>query len=139
YNRPGSCSRSARRVTLGHPLVKDPRRPRSPIRHERGGTMRQGAAANAAPPVEQAGITRRCARMATPSADFAGVLARLARSTVIEDGNLADVLRLIVEAAAATLDVERVNVWTLDRERTRLHCIESYERAPNRHSAGDVI
>lgn len=77
--------------------------------------------------------------MATPSADFAGVLARLARSTVIEDGNLADVLRLIVEAAAATLDVERVNIWILDRERTRLACIESYERGPDRHSAGDVI
>jgi two-component system cell cycle sensor histidine kinase/response regulator CckA len=74
-----------------------------------------------------------------PSADFAAVLARLARSTVIEDGKLADVLRAIVEAAAAALDVERVNIWVLDRERTRLRCLESYERGPNRHTEGDEI
>jgi GAF domain-containing protein len=77
--------------------------------------------------------------MTKPSADFAGVLARLARSTVIEDGDLADVLRTIVEAAAAALDVARVNIWVLASEPTRLHCIESYERGPNRHTAGDEI
>ena len=77
--------------------------------------------------------------MTTPSADFASVLARLARSTVIEDGNLADVLRTIAEAAARALAVERVNIWVLDRDRTRLDCIESYERGTNRHSRGDVI
>jgi two-component system cell cycle sensor histidine kinase/response regulator CckA len=77
--------------------------------------------------------------MTTPSADFASVLARLARNTVITDGTLDDVLRAIVEAAAAALGVERVNIWVLDRERTRLHCIESYEKSPNRHTQGDVI
>jgi two-component system cell cycle sensor histidine kinase/response regulator CckA len=77
--------------------------------------------------------------MTTPSPDFASVLARLARSTVIEDGDLADVLRTIVEAAAVALDVERVNIWVLDRERTRLTCVESYERRPNRHTRGDEI
>ena len=77
--------------------------------------------------------------MPTPSADFASILARLARSTVIEDGKLGDVLRAITEAAAAALDVERVNVWLLDRKRTRLRCIEGYERGVNRHTAGDEI
>jgi two-component system cell cycle sensor histidine kinase/response regulator CckA len=77
--------------------------------------------------------------MTMPSANFAGVLARLARSTVIEDGNLADVLRTMVEAAAVALDVERVNIWVFDRERTHLRCLESYERRPNRHTEGDEI
>ena len=54
--------------------------------------------------------------MSTPEADFAAVLARLARSTVIEDGHLADVLRAVTEAAATSLAVERVNIWTFDTE-----------------------
>ncbi len=77
--------------------------------------------------------------MTMPPASFAGVLARLARNTVIKDGTLDDVLRAIVEAAAVALDVERVNIWVLDRERTRLSCIEGYERGPNRHTEGDLI
>ena len=77
--------------------------------------------------------------MPTPSPDFASILARLARSTVIEDGKLGDVLRAITEASAAALSVDRVNVWLFDRERTRLRCIEGYERGANRHTAGDEI
>ena len=77
--------------------------------------------------------------MTTPSANFGDVLARLARSTVIKDGDLADVLRAIVEASAAALDVERVNIWVFDGERTRLRCLESYERGPDRHTEGDEI
>jgi PAS domain S-box-containing protein len=77
--------------------------------------------------------------MTRPSTDFGGVLARLARSTVIKDGDLADVFRAVVEAAAVALDVERVNIWVFDRERTRLRCVESYERGPNRHSEGDLL
>jgi two-component system cell cycle sensor histidine kinase/response regulator CckA len=75
----------------------------------------------------------------TPPTDFVSVLARLARSTVVENGDLGDVLRAIVEAAAVALAVERVNIWVLDRERTRLRCVEGYERGLNRHAAGDEI
>ena len=71
--------------------------------------------------------------------DFGSVLARLARSTVMEDGDLSGVLRAITEAAAAALEVERVNVWMFDRERTRIRCIHAYERGANRHTQGDEI
>ncbi len=71
--------------------------------------------------------------------DLDRVLARLARSTVIEDGNLDDVLRAITETAAAALDVERVNIWLLDRERTRMTCVEAYERSRAAHSTGDEL
>ena len=77
--------------------------------------------------------------MASHRADFGTILARLARSTVIEDGKLADVLRAITETAATALDVERANIWVFDSARTYLRCIESYERAANRHTSGDEI
>jgi len=77
--------------------------------------------------------------MAERTIDFGSVLARLARSTVMEDGDLSGVLRAITEAAAAALQVERVNIWKFDRQRTRVRCIEAYERGTNRHTQGDEI
>jgi two-component system, cell cycle sensor histidine kinase and response regulator CckA len=77
--------------------------------------------------------------MAAGTVDFGSALARLARSTVMEDGDLSGVLRAITEAAAATLQVERVNIWKFDRERTRMRCIQAYERGANRHTQGDEI
>jgi PAS domain S-box-containing protein len=73
------------------------------------------------------------------TADFGSVLARLARSTVMEDGDLSGVLRAITEAAAAALQVERVNIWVFDRERTRVRCIEAYAREADQHTEGDEI
>ena len=72
-------------------------------------------------------------------ADFGSVLARLARSTVMENGDLSGVLRAITEAAATALQVERVNIWVFDRERTRVRCIEAYARGTGRHTEGDEI
>jgi len=71
--------------------------------------------------------------------DFGSVLARLVRSTVMEDSDLSGVLRAITEAAAAALEVERVNIWMFDRERTRIRCIQAYERGANSHTQGDEI
>jgi hypothetical protein len=76
--------------------------------------------------------------MGVRTVDFGSVLARLARSTVMEDGDLSGVLRAITEAAAA-LQVERVNIWMFDRARTRIRCIQAYERGANRHTQGDEI
>jgi two-component system cell cycle sensor histidine kinase/response regulator CckA len=77
--------------------------------------------------------------MPARTVDFGSVLARLVRSTVMEDGDLSSVLRTITEAAAATLQVERVNIWLFDRARTRIRCIQAYERGANRHTQGDEI
>src|SRR5258705_11434965 len=77
--------------------------------------------------------------MSARTVDFGGVLARLARSTVMEDGDLSGVLRAITEAAAAALQVGRGNVWIFDRERTRGGCIEGYERRANQHTRGEEI
>src|SRR5262245_54049377 len=77
--------------------------------------------------------------MSVATADFGSVLARLARSTVMENGDLSGVLRAITEAAATALEVERVNIWVFDRERTRVRCIEAYTRGTREHSDGDEI
>ncbi len=77
--------------------------------------------------------------MGARTVDFGSVLARLARSTVMEDGDLSGVLRAITEAAAAALQVERVNIWMFDRERTRVRCIQAYERGANQHMQGEEI
>ena len=77
--------------------------------------------------------------MGARTVDFGSVLARLARSTVMEDGDLSGVLRAITEAAAAALQVERVNIWMFDRERTRVRCIQAYERGANQHTQGEEI
>ena len=36
----------------------------------------------------------------------------------------------------ATLSIERVSVWTLDTARTKITCIDLFERTPARHSSG---
>lgn len=77
--------------------------------------------------------------MGAPTVDFGRVLARLARSTAMEDGDLSGVLRAIAEAAAAALQVERVNIWMFDRARTRVRCIQAYERGATQHTQGEEI
>src|SRR4030095_251269 len=77
--------------------------------------------------------------MGVRTVDFGSVLARLARSTVMEDGDRSGVLRAITEAAAAPRQVERVNIWMFDRARTLIRCIQAYERGANRHTQGDEI
>ncbi len=77
--------------------------------------------------------------MSARTVDFGSVLARLARSTAMEDGDLSGVLRAITEAAAAALHVERVNIWKFDRQRTRVRCIHAYEPGSNQPTQGHEI
>ncbi|HET6405160.1 MAG TPA: ATP-binding protein [Candidatus Thermoplasmatota archaeon] len=66
-------------------------------------------------------------------------LVRLARLTIHERGDLVHAARAIVEESARALDVERVSVWVYDAERTSIRCLDLFERAPHRHSAGIEI
>ena len=50
-----------------------------------------------------------------------------------------DRLAELLEAAARTLRAERVSMWRFGDERAALHCIDLYERAPGRHTSGDVL
>ncbi|MGH7807295.1 MAG: GAF domain-containing protein, partial [Thermodesulfobacteriota bacterium] len=64
------------------------------------------------------------------------VLLDLASSRALEQGHLDAALREITEAAARTLEVERVNVWLYDESFSKVNCIEQYELSAGRHSRG---
>ena len=51
-------------------------------------------------------------------------------------GDVDKTVRRVDEAAASTLDIERVSVWRLDAGRTKISCLDLFERTPAKHSAG---
>ncbi|MFZ5895680.1 MAG: GAF domain-containing protein [Myxococcota bacterium] len=51
-------------------------------------------------------------------------------------GDLDATVRRITEAAASTLDIERVSVWFLNAERSKIVCADLFERAAAQHSSG---
>jgi signal transduction histidine kinase/CheY-like chemotaxis protein len=67
------------------------------------------------------------------------VLVRLAKSEAAASGELEAALRELAEAAAETLQVERASIWLFDEARTRIDCVELYEKGPHRHSRGAVL
>lgn len=67
------------------------------------------------------------------------VLGTLGRISDVEHEDLGQVLRTIVESAARTLKVPRVNVWLYDEERTRITCIEEYCDGSGARQIGNVL
>ncbi|MFN6463497.1 MAG: ATP-binding protein [Nostoc sp. DedVER02] len=63
-------------------------------------------------------------------------LAELANHKAISEGNLETAFKVITEKAANALEVERVSVWLFNSDRTKLQCINLYERSNQKHSAG---
>jgi hypothetical protein len=51
-------------------------------------------------------------------------------------GDVDKTVRRVDEAAASTLDIERVSVWRLDSGRSKISCLDLFERTPAKHSAG---
>ncbi|MFB2919542.1 MULTISPECIES: GAF domain-containing protein [Aerosakkonema] len=64
------------------------------------------------------------------------VLMELAKDKTINSGNLKTAIQKITEAAAKTLEIERASVWLYNSDRSRITCIDLYERSLNRHSQG---
>ena len=67
------------------------------------------------------------------------MLMELAKCKELYRGDLADSLRLITEATAHVIAVERVSVWLYEDDRSMLRCIDLYELSDARHSAGMVL
>lgn len=68
------------------------------------------------------------------------VLAELAKRKIRECSDLTVSLREITEAAAHTLEVERVSVWLYtDEYFKKLRCIDVYQKNTDAHSAGDEL
>ena len=64
------------------------------------------------------------------------VLVELARRESVHSGDLALAVREITEAAAKTLEVERVGVWFYSHDRRAIRCFDLYESDKHRHSGG---
>lgn len=54
-------------------------------------------------------------------------------------GDVDATVRRINEAASTTLDIDRVSVWFLDPERTKITCADLFERSTGQHSSGVVL
>ncbi|MBD2681297.1 MULTISPECIES: ATP-binding protein [Nostoc] len=63
-------------------------------------------------------------------------LAQLAKHRAISTGDLETAFHFITEKAAQALEVERVSIWLYSSDRSKLQCVDLYERSHNRHSAG---
>jgi GAF domain-containing protein len=51
-------------------------------------------------------------------------------------GDVDKTVRRVDEAAASTLDIERVSVWSLDDKRSKITCLDLFERTRSKHSSG---
>ncbi|WP_250121460.1 EAL domain-containing protein [Chroococcidiopsis sp. CCMEE 29] len=70
---------------------------------------------------------------------YNNVLAALAKRKILACSDLKASLREIIEASAQTLEVERACVWLHNKERSKMQCIDLYERFSGKHSEGIEI
>ncbi|MGH7338760.1 MAG: GAF domain-containing protein, partial [Myxococcota bacterium] len=63
-------------------------------------------------------------------------LSELAKGVVLRGMAADDAIRSLTQMAAETLGVERASYWRLDADRTAIECVDLFERAARRHSAG---
>jgi len=67
-------------------------------------------------------------------------LMELAGRRSLQRGDDLDAALLeITEAAARTLEVERVGIWFFEGQAERLRCVDVFARGPNRHEGGSVL
>lgn len=64
------------------------------------------------------------------------VLVELARNKALYRGDLQVALRQITEAAAHTLQTEKVGAWLYDETRSKLQCLDQFHRSSEQHEAG---
>ena len=67
------------------------------------------------------------------------MLMGLAKCKELYSGDLADSLRVITEATARAVEVERVSVWLYEDDCSTIRCIDLYELSAARHSEGMVL
>jgi len=67
------------------------------------------------------------------------LIASLMRSDARRQGDLATAFRQVTEVATQVLHVERASVWRLDESRTRIDCVDLFERSKNVHTSGVAL
>ncbi|MBO9539874.1 GAF domain-containing protein [bacterium] len=66
-------------------------------------------------------------------------LLELAKNRALATGDLKRAFAAITEAAAETLEVERVGIWRYEAEQAAVTCADLYERSRHIHSAGTEL
>lgn len=66
-------------------------------------------------------------------------LAALLRSPALSTGDVDAALAQLTEVAVEVLRVERASVWRFDETKSRIECVDMYERAAKQHTRGQVI
>ncbi|MBF2006161.1 MAG: PAS domain S-box protein [Chlorogloeopsis fritschii C42_A2020_084] len=67
------------------------------------------------------------------------IVVQLAKSKTLQQGNLQAAFREITEAAAQTVEVERVSVWLYNSERSKIECVDLYDARTYCHSSGMAL
>lgn len=67
------------------------------------------------------------------------MLGGLMRSEAISRGDITGALNQVTELATQLLRVERASVWFFDASRTRIECVDLFERTRQRHSQGAIV
>ena len=86
--------------------------------------------------IEIMGILRERERIVRKQNEM---LMGLAKCKELYSGDLADSLRIVTEATAHAVEVERVSVWLYGDNRSVIRCIDLYELSTDRHSEGMVL
>lgn len=67
------------------------------------------------------------------------VLVALAKSKIVNHGDLKSTLRQVTEAGAQTLEISNVSVWLYNRDYSKIHCLDLFDRGTNRHTHGKEL
>lgn len=67
------------------------------------------------------------------------VLLELAKSSLLNEGDLQAAAQELTEAAVRTLNAEQASVWLFNDAHTELACIDRYERSPHVHTQGTIL
>jgi PAS domain S-box-containing protein len=63
-------------------------------------------------------------------------LIDLAKNKALNQGDLTKALQEITETASRTLEVARSSIWLYDRPKSKMECLDLFDRALNQHSDG---
>ncbi|MEG4301658.1 adenylate/guanylate cyclase domain-containing protein [Microcoleus sp. D3_18a_C4] len=63
-------------------------------------------------------------------------LIDLAKNKALNQGDLTKALQEITETASRTLEVARSSVWLYDRTKSKIECLDLFDRTVNQHSDG---
>jgi len=86
--------------------------------------------------IEIMGILRERERIVRKQNEM---LMGLAKCKELYSGDLSDSLRIVTEATAHAVEVERVSVWLYGDDRSMIRCIDLYTLSTDSHSEGMVL